>query len=316
MKKSFTLLYILLLLCALIAASCSGATPAAHTASLPPGIEQLTVPGVSLDGVIYIAQDNPISTDRLFSFPSIHQASLGLAPSASSQGLWLNVGFGSSDAATSAFNMTPEFNEIWKTKINQNLFAVYPNDQTSGPLIQAAQQNNFISFKTVYADEWNLLNNLPASPPGKPIGAGFIKITDNFKKWTSTIYKNEALLAELYDALGKVKIDTLGLGLYAKSDLNTINNLDYNSWGLSLLLVGDSAYPGFVLSVLANFLPSMGLQSATLNGETIYTKQQGSLYIMLKNAGGLVFAAVAPDSTECSKLLSSALGLTVPSQTP
>jgi hypothetical protein len=309
MKKITFTVFILIILCALVTVSCSGSAPAEHTAQLPPGFDQLTVPGISLDGVVYIAQETPILTDRLISFPPVQRFSLGLAPAASSQSLWANAEFGSSAEAASAYRKVPEFNEIWKMNSNQNLLAVYPNDQSSAQLISAAQQNNFVSFKTAYVEQWNLLNNLPANPPGKAVGAGFIKISDNFKNWLSTIYTDKALLAELYDALGKVKIDTLGLGLYAQSDLNLINGWDFKDWGLSLLLVGDSAYPGFVLSVLANFLPSMGLQSATLNGETVYVKQQGDFYIMLKNAGGLVYAAVAPNSTECGNLLSSALGI-------
>jgi len=300
MKNVLVIFFILVIFCTLLTPSCSGKNPVEQTAKLPPGFEQFKVPGVSLDGVFYIAQETPLLN-------TIDQCSFCLFPTGSSQSIWLDVGFRSSLEAASASKLVPVFDKIWKRNLEESLIIVYPNDQSSGPLIMAAEQNNFVSIKYNFVDQWNLINTLPIDPPGKTVGAGFVKISESLKQWIASIYSNEQLLTEMFDALGKVKIEMLALGLYAQSDLNLIRNWDYKNWGLSLLLVGDSAYPGFVLSVLSNFLPSMGLQGETFNGESIYSMKRGNFYIMLKNAGSLVYVAVAMNHTECGKLLTSAL---------
>jgi len=274
---------------------------------LPLGFEDSKVPDVPLDAYFYIDQGNPISVGEDLSLPFEGKANraLGcLSPSDSGEGSWARIVFSSSGEAQAAYQAIPESQGSWKLCQDGDLFLVYGQGSGAQSLIRATTQNDFILFKNAYTDIYEVMNRLPTSPPGKAVGAGFIRSTDNFNSWLREITGDEEIAREIIDTLEEAKMEEVVFGVYSEKDLNLVNWEELDQSGLSALLIGKSSYPGLVLSQV---LPRVGLTEDFIDDEKIYVATFDSTHVAIKSVGSYLYIAVAPKPEEANYLLRTAL---------
>ena len=172
-RRVATLVMILILLVCLVPTACVQQRPV-ETALLPIGFDQLKVPNVALDGFLYVAQDTLFSLDWVGAYPPVQRLTICLHPTASTETAWLQAVFPTSSSAQSAYQMVPDSADVWKFSRQTDLFVAYPNNSLADSLLRATTQDDFVSFRETYPALWKLTNQLPSSPPGRPVGAGFL----------------------------------------------------------------------------------------------------------------------------------------------
>lgn len=306
LRQVATFAMICVLMACLVPAACAQQRPV-ETALLPIGFDESRVPNVALDGFIYVAQDTPFPLDWVGAYPPVQRLTLCLHPAASTETAWLQAVFPLFSSAQSAYQTVPDSADVWKFSRQTSLFVACPNNSLADSLVRATTQDDFVSFRETYSAEWKLINQLPSSPPGRPVGAGFLKRTDSMKRWLSDIIQDEKSVTMFTDLLAKAKIETIAVGLYSQSDLSLVGKGALEDWGLSLLLVGDSSYPGFIMSLISPILSSMGMIEDTVSGQKVYGMSLNNVYLLLKNIGSRIYVSVAPNSAEAGRLLSSVL---------
>lgn len=318
MRKVVILGLVVMLLLSLLPSGCTRQKPVVAPL-LPPGFEQSRVPDVDLDGFLYVAQDSPFVLPWVDIYPPMEELLVCLSPTASTEATWIKASFESPSQAESAYQEIVDSENVWKLNRQSDLFVIHSEGFTAEPLVRAINQNDFVIFKKAYRDVWELLNHLPANPPGEAVAAGFLKPNDNFRNWLLSLLKDEQPISTFAEILDKVKIETIAIGLYSQADLNLIGKGGLEDSGLSILLVGKSSYPGFVVSIISQVLSWIGMTEDRIDGEKVYSTTFDNIHLVLKNVGSHVYLSIAPSSGDAKELLGSAIGeqvLSPPSPPP
>jgi len=306
LKKVLTLSLVVICLASMFLPGCFGEeTKQLVPPLLPPGFEDSKVPNVDLDAYFYIAQGNPFPLDK--DLGKVTRFLGCLSPSGSSEALWERIVFTSSDDAQVAYQ---DIYGDWKLRQDSDLFLVGGQGSGAQSLIRATTQNDFIPFKNAYPDIYEVMNRLPTNPPGKAIGAGFIRSTDNFNSCLREITEDEEIAREIIDTLEEAKMEEIVFGVYSEKDLDLSVWERLSVWegveelGLSALLIGKSSYPGLVISQV---LPRVGLTEDFIDNEKIYVATFDSAQVAIKSVGSYIYISVAPKLEEAKYLLRTAL---------
>ena len=316
MKKVLTLSLVVICLASMFLPGCFGEeTKQLVPPLLPPGFEDSKVPDVPLDSYFYLDQGSPfpLLEDEgvawvWYPFVSgrVIRALVCLNPTDSSEAFWLKITYGSPQEAQALYQAVAEFEGSWRLCQDGDLFLVYGQGLGAQSLIRVTTKSDFILFKDAYPDIYEMMNRLPTNPPGKAIGAGFVRPSNNFNNWLREITGDEEIAREIIDTLKEAKMEEMVFGAYSEKDSVNWEDLEETAEesGLSAFLVGKSSYPGLVLSQV---LPRVGLTEDFIDDEKIYVATFDSTHVAIKSVGSYLYIAVAPKPEEAKYLLRTAL---------
>ena len=183
------------------------------------------------------------------------------------------------------------------------------NSWSSNPLALGEGQESF-SLSKEYPEAWTLLQWAPASPPAKPVAAGFVSVEDfTLETWTS---QAKLELQGLTQILSTIHVANVAFVVYSDSPLNigkSISPALYDTADISAMVVMKSAYPGFLLSfLLNNFADRVGLEKHPgIFDEEVFTLQNETSNILVKPIGSTLFLALGADQDTATLLMASVL---------
>ena len=299
------------------AVGCSAPIPPG-SASLPQGIEETKVPGVELDGYVFVSSDPPLSlpTQLLRSGEGGPAAPAPGAPRIALRRATMVMGAPLEEyGGTLELVSEPDAQAAWRllqarTKV-ADAWTEYSPPRISlvrgkGPWADAVRRDldsgRLVSLRDHDPQAWNLVTNLPKAPPSPPIAAGMLKLDRGLLDLLGR--KVGVRLDELGQALGIVRVDRLAFGVYA----DAIDPEYLAQSGVDILVVGKSSYPGVFVSFLLGVAGGQaGMETIDLGNTNAKHRTIEGLHLILKNKGSVLYAAVAGTRERAENLMLSTL---------
>lgn len=303
----------------LLAGAC-GREEAQRSPALPPGFAEAFVPSADVKAFVYASQGQPLGIPlRRFDLPL--PAPFSIPPGAPER-----VGLRSVTAwvgpSLDEFGAMADFSDqgqaqllerflqghpsLWQTRQGAQLFLV----RGSGPWAQGLRSGLPASRTTLsqrYSAAWDLLQELPANPPGKPLAAGFVQLDQEVLQGLARTAGVDP--SSIIVALNTARVREVAFAVYAEKPLELPQQVDLDyvkKTGLGLLLVTRAGYPRFVVSAaFGTFVRQAGLEKFDLHGTTAYHAEQEGLHLVVRPKGNLIFVAISPDRTTGEALMAT-----------
>ncbi|MBI4311584.1 MAG: hypothetical protein HY681_07355 [Chloroflexi bacterium] len=312
---------------AMLAAAGCTTSAAQGNPALPPGFAEAQVPLTDLNAYLYVNPGAPVSvpvkwfgkvagvqgvppTALLGGADAIgvRRAAVGLGPTIDHfAGSIAFMGEPEAQAAVEFAGSRPQ-TQAWRTGASAGI--VYGNGDWPAAAKTSLQGGGGKPFAETYPEAWELLRMAPASPPAKPMAAGFARVEgDTLEKAAS---RAGISLSGVGTALGSLKVVQAAFVAYADGNLDVKDRVDpayFKEHGASAVAIVKSGYPGFLLGFFLNsFSGQAGLEKGTLaDGQEVLTRDIGSAFVIVKPIGSVVFLAVAPDKAEAEKVIEAVL---------
>ncbi len=174
----------------------------------------------------------------------------------------------------------------------------------------ASSPASYVTLERHPSLPWDLVTNLPAQPPSRPVAAGIARVDDGI---AGAVYNSVDLdLTDIDTAFALLRVDLVGFAIYADEDPLVLPErldrqaLEDNAYGV--LMVSRSDFSGvmvaFMLGVVSDRAELETIPIANTNAR--YGTIDG-LHMLLKNRGNLVFAALSSDRQNAIDLILSAI---------
>ena len=305
--------------------ACSGAYEPGE-ALLPVGMAQAVVPDVSAASYLYVNPGGPVML-TLDSFgPSGTAFTPGAQPGSLVQasGVTLFVGksadgfggiFDFNEAADAvnglvAFRLGTNPQRSWADGDARTLRVAAGEPGWVQSVGTASRLASYVTLERHPSLPWDLVTNLPASPPSQPVAAGIANIEHGL---SAALYNSVDLdLSDIDTAFALLRVNLVGFAIYTDDDPLVLPErldrqaLEENTYGV--LIVSRSDFSGvmvaFMLGVVSDRAQLETISIANTNAR--YGIVDG-LHLVLKNRGNLVFAALSADRQNAVDLILSAV---------
>lgn len=310
----------LALVIALTAVGCT-ATTSTGTALLPDGLDGATVPDVDSRGYLYFNPGVPvvvsgslfnvgIPVEDLPANISLDHATLLLGTTTENVGASLM--FSSADDSRAAWNMLSEtlsIDDVWGTRQDKQMFLATGDQSWRDGITGAYARDSMVSVKEFSPSNWNLLTNLPETPPSKPVMAGVLELD---AQMLHSLMASVDMEAEgIGNAFGLVRVESLAFAVYTDDPLHMSTEFNYDRLvdsGSGILLVSQSSYPGPVVSFMLGVMSDRtDLELIELANTNARYRMVDDLHMIIKNRGSLLYAAIATSRANAEELMLSAL---------
>ena len=305
--------------------ACSG-TYEPGEALLPVGMAQAVAPDVAAASYLYVNPGGPVFL-TLDSFgPSGTSFTPGAQPGSLVQanGVTLFVGrspdgfggiFDFNDTADAvnglvAFRLGTNPQRSWSDGDARTLRVAAGDPEWVQSVGTASRLASYVTLERHPSLPWDLVTNLPASPPSQPVAAGIANIENGL---AAALYNSVDLdLSDIDTAFALLRVDLVGFAIYTDDDPLVLPErldrqaLEENTYGV--LMVSRSDFSGvmvaFMLGVVSDRAQLETIPIANTNAR--YGTVDG-LHLLLKNRGNLVFAALSADRQNAIDLILSAV---------
>lgn len=289
---------------------------------LPAGIESAEIPDVDVGGYLYFNTESPVTLAEDFfratgtqgAQPSrdivLDKATIVLGTSADELGGVLSFASdGDAGAAWELFQARVDAEQVWGKSSPPNMFLTTNQGAWTDAVKDAYESSRLVSIKERDVSGWQLLTNLPQSPPSPPVAAGVLKLDQGLI--SSVTGSADIEVDGIGNAFGLVRVDTLGFAIYTETPITISSNIDpqyLRDSNSSILFVSQSTYPGalvaFMLSVMAERTEMELIQLGSTNARY---KSIEDLHLIIKNKDSLLYGAVATTRSDAEQLMLSAL---------
>ncbi|MCH8061843.1 MAG: hypothetical protein IH861_05010 [Chloroflexi bacterium] len=292
---------------------------------LPEGAETAKVPDVDSGGFIYFKSDRPLTlTDEFFRhgdglLSSQSNDDLTLSLDASTlvlgekpgefSGVLSFVSQQDADAAWALYQEHVDDGGIWGKMLSPDI-AIAAGDETWIEANKDAfESEDLITLRDLDLQSWNLVTNLPESPPAPPVVIGTLVLGPNLIE--SAGEQAGLVMDGIDEAFGLVRVERIAFALYTDSSLELSSRIDrqyINDSDSSILLVSHSAYPGplvsFLLSVIAG---RTGMELIEIGNTNARYREIDGLHLIIKNKGSFLYAALSTTRADAVELILSAV---------
>ena len=324
LPASLALLALFLTLVSLSLA-CSG-TYEPGEALLPEGMAQAVAPNIATDSYVYVNPGGPIVL-TLDSFgPSGTAFTPGAQPDSQlrASGVTMFVGrspdgFGgifdfyeATDTVNAlvAFRLGTNPQRSWADASSRRLRIAAGEPAWVQSVGSASSLSSHVTLEHHPSLPWDLVTNLPARPPSRPVAAGIARVDDGL---AGAVYNSVDLdLTDIDTAFALLRVDLVGFAIYTDDEPLVLPErvdrraLEENAYGV--LMVSRSDFSGvmvaFMLGVVSDRAELETIPIANTNAR--YGTIDG-LHMLLKNRGNLVFAALSADRQNAIDLILSAI---------
>lgn len=310
----------LALLFVFVATGCETATLTGN-ALLPAGMNEAEVPQVESRGYLYFNTGSPvIVSGGLFNVGlpvseipesiSLDKATLILGSNTENVGASLQFSSeNDSQAAWDIVSATLASENIWGQRQDDQLFLATGDQSWRDAVTGAYVSRELESVKTASPSTWNLLSNLPKSPPAKPVMAGVLHLDADLLQ---SLMASVDLEAEgIGNAFGLVRVESMAFAVYTGDPLHISTAFNYEqliNTGSGILLVSQSSYPGPIVSFMLGVMSDRtDLELIELGTTNARYRRIEDLHLVIKNRGSLLFAAIATNRADAEELMLSAL---------
>ena len=288
---------------------------------LPPGFLDTPVPNVNLNAYLYLSQEAP-TTVPLGLLVNVEALSPG-SPDAiqidhmaafmgpDMQAFGAILGFGTDADARFVWQQVegPLKQEVTGQQDGADIRLVRGSSLWTQSLTDALSNQDTSAFPEGRPDVWKLMRLFPASPPGQPVAAGFVR--PNRVIIDSLAARAGLDLGSLSQALGTVNISNVAFATYSNNPIEIPAQMTpkyVQQYQVGTIFVARSSYPGFILSFfLNNFSGRMNLEDATVSGERVLYREFRDLHLFFKAIGNTIFFTLAPDRDFSERLMASVL---------
>jgi hypothetical protein len=303
MKRWF--LPVLLPLLALVAMGTSRPAPPPQGApALPPGFAQNPVPDTPLAAYLYLAQEGPTRLSPaaldIRGDIGVVSAALWVAPDGTTVGgsALLRAPGEAGELASLLEREIEPTPEVYRQ--GSRVTMVWRADGPSPhPLREAVRANRMVPFPEHHPRAWRLMERLPSTPPGAPVGAGFFTPNrDLLRTLTQGVGTD---LSGLGQVMGTARIDAVSFGLYLRRPFALDAPVEEDVLSLlkrheaSVVAVAQAGLPGFIVRLGMGIVARQaGLQATRVQGHTVYALSLGDVHLRLYHQGNTFFLALAP----------------------
>ncbi len=291
---------------------------------LPEGAESAEVPDVDSGGFIYFNSDRPLtltdgffrSGDGLLSSESDDDLTLSLDASTlvlgektgEFSGVLSFVSQQNADAAWRLIQEHADDDEIWGKMMSPDLAVASGDEAWIEANRDAFESQNLVTLKDLDKRSWNLITNLPKSPPTPPVVIGTLVLDPSL---IETAGEQAGLVTDgIEEAFGLVRVERIAFALYTDSSLELSSRIDrqyINDSDSSVLVVSHSSYPGplvsFLLSVIAG---RTGMELIEIGNTNARYREIDGLHLVIKNKGSLVYVALSTTRAGAVEIILSA----------
>ena len=310
---------------ALLSLACSG-TYEHGEALLPEGMAQAVVPDVSVASYLYINPDGPMMLPLDSFGPTGTEFNPGARPDSMlrASGVTLFVGkspdgfggifdFDNSTGAANAlitFRLGVNPERSWGDSDRGRLRVAVGDPGWVQNVEDVFGLTSYVSLERHPSLPWDLVTNLPAEPPSRPVAAGIANVDEGL---AGALYDSLDLdLTDIDTAFALLRVDLVGFAIYTDDEPLVLPErldrraLEENAYGV--LMVSRSDFSGvmvaFMLGVVSDRAELETIPIANTNAR--YGTIDG-LHMLLKNRGNLVFAALSADRQNAIDLILSAI---------
>ena len=292
---------------------------------LPEGAETAKVPEVDSGGFIYFNSVRPLTLsdeffrrgDGLLSSQSDDDMRLSLDASTlvlgekpgEFSGVLSFVSQQDADAAWMLYQEHADDGNIWGMIMSPDI-AIAAGDETWIEANKKAfDSGDLITLKDLDIQSWNLVTNLPESPPTAPVAIGTIVLGPNIIE--SAGEQAGLVMDGIDEAFGLVRVERIGFALYTDSTLELSSRIDrryIDDSDSSLLLVSHSTYPGPLVSFLLSIIAGRtGMELIEIGNTNARYREIDGLHLVIKNRGSFLYAALSTTRAEAVELILSAV---------
>ena len=312
-------------LAALPALACAGAYEAGE-ALLPTGMARAVVPSVPAASYVYVNTGGPVMLPLESFGPSGTDFTPGAQADdvlrASEATLFVgrsSGGFGgifdfyeAGDAVNAlvAFRIGTNPERSWASGEARRLSLAAGEPGWTGAVEDASRLADYVRLDQHPTLPWELVTNLPARPPSRPVAAGVASLENGL---SAALYNALDLdLSDIDTAFALLRVDVLGFAIYTDEQPLTLpERLDRQSLEdpvYGVLMVSRSDYSGvmaaFMLGVVAD---RAQLETIPIGNTNARYGTIDGLHLLIKNRGTLVFAALSADKQNAIDLILSAV---------
>ena len=290
---------------AALAAACGEDEPPPEPA-LPPGFAEAPLPDVAVDLYAFAAPQRPLTLPTSYfidgislassvipGFIEVDEAATWSGPTPGSFGASLR--FTDEAMASLIGSYLEESDGPWHELDGDSLTLVRGDGTWARQARQAVDLNLGAPISTKYPDVWDLMQNLPADPPEPPVAAGFTRLDGGLIDSLGELVGASG--PGITSALRTARVTDLVFALYQETPPAVTDSVDADymtETGTVALVVTKSGYPGFVVGMgIGVFAGQAGLEEIELGEATAYYIGWGSLHIVLRQRGGVLFVALA-----------------------
>ena len=304
---------------------CSG-TYEPGEALLPGGMAQAVVPDVSAASYLYVSPDGPMMLPLDSFGPTGTEFNPGARPGSMlrTSGVTLFVGkspngfggifdFDNSTGAANAlitFRLGVNPERSWSHSDGGRLRVAVGDPGWVQRVEDASGLTSFVSLERHPSLPWDLVTNLPAEPPSRPVAAGIANVDEGL---AGALYDSLDLdLTDIDTAFALLRVDLVGFAIYTDDEPLVLPErldrraLEENAYGV--LMVSRSDFSGVMVAFMLGVVSDRGeletIQIANTNAR--YGTVDG-LHLLLKNRGNLVFAALSANRQNAIDLILSAI---------
>ncbi|MBI4199778.1 MAG: hypothetical protein HY535_04835 [Chloroflexi bacterium] len=313
----------LALLLALAASAGCAPTLVPQDPKLPPGFVETALPEADMGGYAYLSQTTPLTIPLEWFVPKeslppgapvqagVDRIAVWLGPTdIESFGVLVDFVSAAEASFAEAQVEAQARGTLRVQRANDELLAFQGSGQWTDALRNAAGSNVKRKFSERYTEQWELLRLLPASPPGDPVAAGFLKV--NSQLLDSLAAKGGMNLGNVAPALGAVQIGDIAFIAYANAPVTLparVTPAYLRETTVGALFVVRSTYPGVLVNFfLNNFADRAGLEKGPqVQGQEVLYRNFQDVHLMLKAVGNTLFFSLAPTKEKAEALMASAL---------
>ena len=310
-------------LAALPTLACSGAYQTGQ-ALLPQGMAQATMPDVPAASYIYVNPGGPFMLPLRSFGPSGTTFTPGARADAmlraSGATLFVGqspVGFGGifdfyEEAVNSlvAFRLGTNPQRSWAKGDARRLSVAAGEPDWTQAVGDASNLSDYVRLDRHPSLPWELVTNLPADPPSRPVAAGIANLEHGL---SAALYDAVDLdLSDMDTAFALLRVGVLGFAIYADEEPLVIpERLDraaLEDGVFGVLMVSTSDYSGVMVAFMLGVVADRGqLETIAIGNTNARYGTIDGLHLLLKNRGTLVFAALAADKQNAIDLILSAV---------
>lgn len=323
-----TVLFVFLVFLALTGMACSSAADLGG-ALLPEGIDDARVPAVDASGYVFISSNPPLplptsyfgqqsqpgalATPQPAQQLAMSKASIVAGPAIEAFGGTLTL---ASEAEAQLAQqllqerMLSQPGTTWSKATADQLSVASGAGEWAELLKQTLDTGNLLPLNEHNPLAYQLITNLPTTPPSPPLGVGFLKLGPGTLQALAA--KADMDVREMDSAFGFVRVDMVAFGIYAQRPVAvpaTIDQSFLEQSGVGALIVSHSGYPGaivsFMLSVIAD---RTSMETIKIGNTNARYRMIGDLHLVLKNKGSFLYAALSGDRAYAERLVLSAIG--------
>ena len=302
---------------AALAAACGEDEPPPEPA-LPLGFAEAALPDVALDVYLFAAPERPLALPTRYfldadspaaelipEFVEVGEARSWSGPTSGAFGASLRF---TDEAEASAIGTYLEGADGPWHKLDGSLLTLVRGEGAwPRQARQAVELDLSASLAAKYPDVWDLLQDLPADPPEPPAAAGFTRLDGGLIDSLGELVGASG--PGITTALKTARVKDLAFALYQEIRPALTDSVDTDymlETGTAALVVTKSGYPGFVVGLgIGVFAGQAGLEEIESGETEAYYIGWGSLHIVLRNRGSVLFVALAADRERAEAVMAA-----------